>query len=144
MCIRDRFYGPIVGAIVVTLINSMLSDYTDASILYVGLIFLSIVMFAPRGLAGGIEQVRVAWREGQLTSCLPGWLTGAAAVVLIATGLSLAVELLFHWRHGSDSISQFFGMTLNETSVWQWGAVVALVASGITLMRATRTLRESE
>ena len=138
------FYGPIVGAIVVTLINSMLSDYTDASILYVGLIFLSIVMFAPRGLAGGIEQVRVAWREGQLTSCLPGWLTGAAAVVLIATGLSLAVELLFHWRHGSDSISQFFGMTLNETSVWQWGAVVALVASGITLMRATRTLRESE
>ena len=38
------FYGPIVGAIVVTLINSMLSDYTDASVSYTHLTLPTILL----------------------------------------------------------------------------------------------------
>lgn len=136
------FYGPIVGAIVVTLMNSMLSDYTDASILYVGLIFLAIVMFAPRGLGGGLEQVRVAWRSGELARRLPGWLSGAVAVLLIAAGLTVLVELLFQWRHGQDQLAQVLGMNFDPRLPWGWVAMVVLFAAGVLLKRATNTLRE--
>ena len=136
------FYGPIVGAIVVSLMNSMLSDYTEASILYVGLVFLAIVMFAPRGLGGGIEQVRVAAREGTLGKRLPGWLTGAVAVVLISLGLVLLIELLFQWRHGDDEFAQFFGLNFVAESVMSWVWALIMFAAGVAVMRVTKKFRE--
>jgi branched-chain amino acid transport system permease protein len=136
------FYGPIVGAIVVSLMNSMLSDYTEASILYVGLVFLAIVMFAPRGLGGGIEQVRVAAREGTLGKRLPGWLTGAVAVVLISLGLVLLIELLFQWRHGDDEFAQFFGLNFVAAEVMSWVWALLMFAAGVAVMRVTKKFRE--
>ena len=136
------FYGPIVGAIVVSLMNSMLSDYTEASILYVGLVFLAIVMFAPRGLGGGIEHVRVAAREGTLGKRLPGWLTGAVAVVLISLGLVLLIELLFQWRHGDDEFAQFFGLNFVAESVMSWVWALILFGAGVAVMRVTKKFRE--
>src|SRR3546814_19563665 len=47
-----HFFGPILGAIVVTLLQSMLSAYTGAWQLYFGLLFFAMVMFAPGGIAG--------------------------------------------------------------------------------------------
>ena len=136
------FYGPIVGAIVVSLMNSMLSDYTEASILYVGLVFLAIVMFAPRGLGGGIEQVRVAAREGTLGKRLPGWLTGAVAVVLISLGLVLLIELLFQWRHGDDEFAQFLCLNFVAESVMSWVWALIMFAAGVAVMRVTKKFRE--
>jgi branched-chain amino acid transport system permease protein len=136
------FYGPIVGAIVVSLMNSMLSDYTEASILYVGLVFLAIVMFAPRGLGGGIEQIRVALREGSLAKRLPGWLAGAVAVILISLGLILLIELLFQWRHGDDQFAQFFGLNFVAGEVMSWVWALILFAAGVAIMRVTKKLRE--
>ena len=136
------FYGPIVGAIVVSLMNSMLSDFTEASILYVGLVFLAIVMFAPRGLGGGIEQFRVALREGSLAKRLPGWLTGAVAVILISLGLVLLIELLFQWRHGDDEFAQFFGLNFVVGEVMSWVWALIMFAAGVAVMRVTKKFRE--
>jgi branched-chain amino acid transport system permease protein len=136
------FYGPIVGAIVVSLMNSMLSDYTDASILYVGLVFLGIVMFAPRGLGGGIEQFRVALREGSLGKRLPGWLIGAVAVILISLGLVLFIELLFQWRHGDDEFAHFFGLNFAAGSVMSWIWALVMFAAGAAVMRFSKKFRE--
>ena len=136
------FYGPIVGAIVVSLMNSMLSDFTEASILYVGLVFLAIVMFAPRGLGGGIEQFRVALREGSLAKRLPGWLTGAVAVILISLGLVLLIELLFQWRHGDDEFAQFFGLNFVVGEVMSWVWALIMFAAGVAVMRVSKKFRE--
>lgn len=136
------FYGPIVGAIVVSLMNSMLSDFTEASILYVGLVFLAIVMFAPRGLGGGIEQFRVALREGSLAKRLPGWLTGAVAVILISLGLVLLIELLFQWRHGDDEFAQFFGLNFVAGEVMSWVWALIMFAAGVAVMRVSKKFRE--
>ena len=138
------FYGPIVGAIVVTLMNSMLSDYTDASILYVGLVFLSIVMFAPRGLGGGIEQVRVAWRDGDLGRRLPGWLSGTLAVGLIIVGMVVLVEMMFQATHGDDEFAQVLGMEFDAAALWGWLTAAVLVALGVVIKRATNKLREDQ
>ena len=137
------FYGPIVGAILVTVMNSLLSDYTDASILYVGLVFLAVVMFAPSGLGGGIEQVRQAWRRGDLAAHLPGWLGGALAVVLIALGLVGTIELVYQLSHGRDKLAQVLGLQPDPSSPLVWLGVVALFAAGYGVARASKNYREA-
>ena len=44
-----HFWGPIIGAVLVTLLQSALSNYTQAWLLYFGLFFLVIIMFSPGG-----------------------------------------------------------------------------------------------
>ncbi len=41
------FAGPILGAVVLTYMQSNLSDFTEAWLLYLGLMFIAAVMFAP-------------------------------------------------------------------------------------------------
>lgn len=137
------FYGPIVGAIVVTLMNSLLSDYTDASLLYIGVIFVSVVLFAPRGLGGGIETMRVAWRDGELIKRLPGWIAGLFAVIFCAAGLVTLVELIYQVRHGQDNIAKSLGINFDPHTVWGWLSVVVLFAIGAGIQRAARKLREA-
>ena len=46
------FFGPILGAILVTYLQLELTDVTTVWQLYFGIIFIGIVMFAPGGIAG--------------------------------------------------------------------------------------------
>ena len=47
-----NFIGPVIGAVLVTWLQVMLSDLTDVWQLYFGLLFIGVVMFAPNGIAG--------------------------------------------------------------------------------------------
>ncbi|MBL7249305.1 branched-chain amino acid ABC transporter permease [Alloalcanivorax sp. C16-2] len=137
------FYGPMVGAILVTVMNSLLSDYTDASILYVGLVFLAVVMFAPGGLGGGIEQVRLAWRRGDLGAHLPGWLGGALAVLLIALGLVSTIELVYQISHGRDKLARLLGLEPDPASPLVWLGIITLFAAGYGVARVSGRYREA-
>ena len=59
-----HFIGPILGAVLVTYLQNMLSDITEVWQLYFGLLFIAVVMYAPGGLAGLIMMHRPAWRAG--------------------------------------------------------------------------------
>ena len=55
------FFGPIIGAVLMVLAFVLLSEFTKAWLLYLGLIFLFMVMYAPGGIASLILlNVRVA------------------------------------------------------------------------------------
>jgi len=45
------FFGPMIGAIIGVFMTVMLSDYTNAWQLYLGAVFILIVMYAPGGIA---------------------------------------------------------------------------------------------
>ena len=47
-----HFIGPVLGAIVITWLQSSLSDYTSAWLLYLGVFFIAMILYAPSGLAG--------------------------------------------------------------------------------------------
>ena len=47
-----NFLGPILGAISLTYLDTMLSDITEAWVLYYGIIFVLVIAFAPQGLSG--------------------------------------------------------------------------------------------
>ena len=54
------FAGPIIGAIVITFLQIILSDVTSAWQLYFGLMFIGVVMCAPGGIAGWLMLHRQA------------------------------------------------------------------------------------
>ena len=49
-----HFFGPVLGAAIITYLQERLSDVTDVWQLYFGLMFIGVVMLAPGGLAGWI------------------------------------------------------------------------------------------
>ena len=59
------FFGPILGAIVFTLVQTVLSLQTELWAFYAGMLFVATVMFFPGGLAGLIMMHVPAMRHGQ-------------------------------------------------------------------------------
>ncbi len=129
------FIGPIIGAIILTLMNSLLSNYTELWMLYLGIMFLFTVIFLPRGFAGFIMMHRLAWQNGRLKLlALPYCLTAipAAAFVTALVGL---IEL----SHAGDEGLHFFGIALSSNSIVSWLLLFALAAAsafGVKLTRA--------
>jgi branched-chain amino acid transport system permease protein len=52
------FWGPVVGAVLFFIARDLLGAYTDAWLLWYGLLFMAIVLFKPEGLAGMLKDVR--------------------------------------------------------------------------------------
>jgi branched-chain amino acid transport system permease protein len=46
------FWGPVIGAVLFFLARDLLGAYTEAWLLWYGLLFMAIVLFRPEGLAG--------------------------------------------------------------------------------------------
>ncbi|RYF76197.1 MAG: branched-chain amino acid ABC transporter permease, partial [Comamonadaceae bacterium] len=92
------FFGPIIGAVLLVFASVMLSELSKAWLLYLGLVFLFMVMFAPGGVASLIMMnLRVA-RFGLFK---PFWTLYAgliAAGALLVAGAAAIVEMIYHMQ----------------------------------------------
>lgn len=52
---KDSLLGALIGAVAVTVLPNLLSGYEKYSQLIFGILFLAVVMFAPRGIAGAVN-----------------------------------------------------------------------------------------
>ena len=128
------FIGPIIGAVILTLMNSLLSNYSELWMLYLGIMFLLTVMFLPRGFAGFIMMHQVAWVRGTLKLLIkPYIITGVPAILFSLTAIAL-IEM----SHTEDEIFHFLGMALNTSSAVTW--VVALALAGGTFFATKKSL----
>ena len=95
------FFGPIIGAVLLVLASVLLSELTKAWLLYLGLVFLLMVMFAPGGIASLVMMnLRVA-KFGQASSpfwrLLPGdGLVAGFAAPCWWSGAAALVEMVYH------------------------------------------------
>jgi branched-chain amino acid transport system permease protein len=90
------FIGPIIGAVVLTLMNSLLSNYTELWMLYLGIMFLLTVIYLPRGFAGFIMMHQVAWINNRIKSlAIPYLLIGLPSLVFLASIIAM-VEMSDH------------------------------------------------
>jgi branched-chain amino acid transport system permease protein len=135
------FFGPMLGAIVGVFLTVMLSEFTKAWQLYLGLFFILIVMYAPGGLASLIMMnVRVAV-HGYFRRILPIGLSLLLACAIGLLGLVILIELLYH-----RTLESAMGMEMNlfgqvvdtaAPSAWFTGAVLLLVGvSGFLLFKS--------
>ena len=134
------FFGPIIGAVLLVLASVLLSELTKAWLLYLGLVFLFMVMYAPGGVASLVMMnLRVAkfGKFKRLWGLYGGLiLTGALAVV----GAAAIVEMIYHMQlnAGLGSTLNFLGVDLNTESVASWLGAVALLAVGLALLEMVR------
>jgi branched-chain amino acid transport system permease protein len=133
------FIGPIVGAIFVTYLSLVLSDLTSVWQLYFGLIFISVVVFAPGGIAGLLMKHRLVVRAGMLLSVLKAYLVALVPTAAMLAGLVLAIEIIVrHTVSATDGPNiNVFGMSLNSASPTVWLLSVGLVLAGYAIAHRT-------
>ena len=127
------FFGPILGAILMVLALVLFSEFTQAWLLYLGLIFLLMVMFAPGGIASLIMMnVRVAMFGRLRELALPYLGLALTGIVMLAGGTSL-VEMVYHLQlnQSEGPVFAYLGMELDVEKMLHWvGAAVVLAVGG--------------
>lgn len=128
------FFGPIIGAVLMVLAFVLFSEFTKAWLLYLGLIFLFMVMYAPGGIASLIMMnLRVAaygqWRR----SWLLHYLAMAITLLVALAGAGAIIEMIYHLQLSSTASSElrFIGVDLDVARVGSWlGASLVLLVGG--------------
>ena len=129
------FFGRIIGAVLMVVALVLLSELTKAWLLYLGLIFLFMVMYAPGGIASLIMMnLRVA-AFGKLRKLMGSYLALAGTALTMLVGGGAMIEMLYHMQLNAamGPELQFIGVTLNTAGVDAWfgSAMVLLVGLGL-------------
>lgn len=125
-----HFFGPVIGAVLVSFLQSALSIYTKAWLLYFGLFFVVMILFAPGGIASLFTVHGGPLRHGLFGRLVPGYLISGACLALMLTGFVALVEMIYHVEQGAQLGGEFdlFGLHLDVTALQPW-----LVAGGVFL-----------
>jgi branched-chain amino acid transport system permease protein len=133
------FFGPILGAIVFTLVQTVLSLQTELWAFYAGTLFVATVMFFPGGLAGLIMMHVPALRMGRAGLLVMPYIKTLIPAFFGILGLAALVEMTFHLRHAStgDEEMTLFWTTFNSHDVLPWAVAIAVTVVGLGITRAT-------
>jgi len=134
-----HFWGPIIGAVLVTLLQSALSNYTQAWLLYFGLFFLVIIMFSPGGIANLITLHKPVWQAGRFKRLLPAYSVSGGAGLVMLLGFFALIEMIYHFeaRESANKAFSFFGVNLDPTQATFWIGTLVVLAAGIAMFYAT-------
>lgn len=134
------FFGPILGGILMVLAFVLLSELTKAWLLYLGLIFLFMVMYAPGGVASLIMMnLRVA-SFGMLRRIWVAYLGLFGTAFVILAGAGAMIEMVYHLQLNAalgDEL-RFMGATLNAKGINSWFGALFVLATGLGLFELTR------
>jgi branched-chain amino acid transport system permease protein len=134
------FFGPIIGAVLMVLAFVLLSEFTKAWLLYLGLIFLFMVMYAPGGIASLIMMnLRVA-AFGFLRKLWVSYLGLAVCALIILLGAGAMIEMLYHLQLNVALGSQmkFVGIALDAKGLDSWLAAGFALLIGLVLFEISR------
>jgi branched-chain amino acid transport system permease protein len=134
------FFGPIIGGVLMVLAFVLFSEFTKAWLLYLGLIFVFMVMYAPGGIASLIMMnVRVA-AFGRLRELLGSYLGLFVTGLIMLLGFSALIEMGYHLQLNAamgDTLS-YLGVTLNTRAASSWLGALAVAAVGFGLFEWVR------
>jgi branched-chain amino acid transport system permease protein len=134
------FFGPIIGAILMVLAFVLLSEFTKAWLLYLGLVFLFMVMYAPGGIASLLlHNLRVA-RFGKLGRLATSYLAMTVSGLLLFAGAAALIEMIYHLQleMAIGPELHFLGLSLSVYSMTSWGGAVAALLVGTGLFELAR------
>ena len=134
------FFGPIIGGILMVLAFVLLSELTKAWLLYLGLLFLFMVMYAPGGIASLIMMnLRVA-SFGKLKQIWVSYLGLFVTALIALIGAGAMIEMVYHLQLNStlgDTL-KFMGVTLNAKGVDSWFGSTFVMLTGLGLFEISR------
>jgi branched-chain amino acid transport system permease protein len=124
------FFGPIIGAVLLVIALVLLSELTKAWLLYLGIVFLIMVMYAPGGFASLIMMnLRVAV-FGKLNRLWVHYVPLALAGLVALTGAAAMIEMIYHLQlnEALGPEMPFLGLALDAKGVGTWIAALRCVA----------------
>ncbi|NIA00252.1 branched-chain amino acid ABC transporter permease [Massilia sp. CCM 8734] len=127
------FFGPLLGTIVGVFFSVMLSDFTPAWQLYLGLFFILLVRYAPAGLSSLILlllRVAGARKFGRIWKPL---LAVSACALVGMVGLVMGIEMLYHLTldAANGSVITRFGQAIDTRTAGPWLVAGAFLLAGI-------------
>lgn len=134
------FFGPIIGAVLLVLASVLLSELTKAWLLYLGLVFLFMVMYAPGGIASLIMMNLRLAKYGRLRGIISAYLALGATALVALLGAAAMVEMTYHLQLNSalGPELEFLGATLNARSATSWFGAGFVAVTGLGLFELCR------
>ena len=129
------FSGPILGAVAVTLMQTVLASFTKAWPFYFGVMFLATVLFVPGGIAGVVLVHKRLWEARLARRAAPVYARMALPVALAFVATVLIVEMAYHASAQSPAPFKAFGWVLDTRSWGPWIAAIALLDGAYLLCR---------
>jgi branched-chain amino acid transport system permease protein len=130
------FFGPVLGAILFILFVGALSGYTKAWLLYLGLFFCLMVLYAPGGIASLLLMQVGLVKSGRFGRMAAPYALAAAAALVALAGVIGLVESVYRLSDvTSDPQMELFGLSLNAHDPAVYLGSALLLAAGLIAMR---------
>jgi branched-chain amino acid transport system permease protein len=115
--------GALVAGVLMVLGTVVLSSWTSAWLLYLGLFFLLVLRLAPQGLGPALPRLWPLVRRAPLR---------ALALCVALVGAGAAVEMAYQWRLISTlgPVASYLGLALDAQSPWHWLSALSATALG--------------
>jgi branched-chain amino acid transport system permease protein len=131
------FGGPILGAVLITLLQSGLSLLSNSWLVYVGVLFITMVIFAPGGIMGLIMAHGPIARSGRLGRLAVPYVRVLVPGILMALGFVGLVELLSFLTIGAAQGKSLvlFGSKIDIHAILPWLVATLSLLVGIFWLR---------
>ena len=131
------FFGPIIGAIVFTLLQTVLSLQTEIWQLYVGALFVATVMFFPGGLAGLLMMHVPVIRLGNMGKLVVPYLKTLLPGIIGVLALCALLEVIHHRMeaYAGDEEMTVFWVTFDASSILAVLVPLVIAVGGIWIAR---------
>jgi len=138
------FFGPIIGSVVFIFFVVALSGFTKAWLLYLGLFFVLMVVYAPGGIASLILMQFPVIRAGRWRELLVPYALAALAGMLALAGVIGIVEMVYRLsEQGASTVLTVLGVAFDARSTPPWFVFAAVLAAGLAALRtASRRVDE--
>ena len=127
------FAGPVIGAVLIVLLQSWVSLLSNSWLVYAGVLFIMMVTFAPGGIAGLVMMHQPIWRAGRLGRLAGPYAPLARPLALVVVGFVLAIELCSFLTIGAaqgKSLTLVRGHRRTRGASRPWIAAALLLAAG--------------
>jgi branched-chain amino acid transport system permease protein len=132
------FAGPVVGAVLIVLLQSWVSLLSNSWLVYAGVLFILMVTFAPGGIGGLVMMHQPIWRARRLGRLAGPYLRLLAPGLAVAVGFVLVVELCSFLTIGAAQGKTFTlsRITIEPHTPLPWAVAAVLLVGGGLWLRA--------
>jgi len=135
----SHFVGPVLGAVTITWLQSNLSGYTSAWLLYLGLFFIVVILYAPAGLAGLVLMHQRVVRTRGLRLLLGAYAVALVPAAIMAAGAIVVIEMSYRLATQPElgTKMRVLWTAIDAGTPWPWIIAVLMLVAGFAGFRAT-------
>jgi branched-chain amino acid transport system permease protein len=128
------FYGPIIGAALITFMQIFIGGVSKAWLFYLGLLFVMMVLFIPGGVASIINIQISLWQRDQFFRLVPKYLLALIPSLIALLGVIGLIEmsyvLLGNDTSTTDPLWKPLGLTIHVGEVIPWLISILFILVG--------------